>query len=169
MTGPRLTGTSGGAPLAAPPSGQPSIETTAIDSLQDVLRTEHAAVWSYALLIAFVPAAQAAGARKDVEAHRTLRDKIVQTLTQLGARPISAEPAYALPEPVTDALSAGRLAVTAEADVLAGWRSVLEHTENTPLRNAAFTALIECTARATRWRSLTQTSPVVPVLPGIIR
>jgi hypothetical protein len=145
------------------------LDDAAITALQAALAAEHAALWSYTLIVAFVPADQAAVARTDIEQHRTLRGQIEQTLTDVGARPVSAEPAYATPVPVTDALSAGRLAVTAEADVLAAWRSVLEHTTQVPLRAAAFKALAEGTARAERWRLATGTSPVIPPLPGITR
>jgi hypothetical protein len=145
------------------------IDDAAIAALQAALAAEHAALWSYTLVLAFVPADQAAVARSDIESHRTLRGQVEQTLTDVGARPVSAQPAYTTPVPVTDTVSAGRLAVAAEADVLAAWRSVLEHTEDVQLRAAAFKALTEGTGRAARWRAATGTLPVIPSLPGITR
>ncbi|MCE3555040.1 ferritin-like domain-containing protein [Pseudonocardia sp. RS11V-5] len=145
------------------------IDDEAITALQGALAAEHAALWSYTLILAFVPGDQAVEARQDITAHRTLRSQVEQTLTDVGARPVSAQPAYATPVPVTDALSAGKLAVTAEADALAAWRSVLEHTTNQQLRVAALTALSEGTVRASRWRAATGTAPVIPSLPGIVR
>jgi hypothetical protein len=145
------------------------IDDEAVNALQATLATEHAALWSYTLILAFVPDDQAAVARQDIAAHRTLRSQIEQTLTDVGTRPVSAQPAYATPVPVTDVLSAGRLAVTAEADALASWRSVLEHTTNQQLRIAALKALSEGTVRASRWRAATATAPVIPSLPGILR
>ncbi|MFR9804330.1 ferritin-like domain-containing protein [Pseudonocardia sp. RS010] len=145
------------------------IDDEAVDALQRALAAEHAALWSATLILAFVPEDQAAVAREDIAAHRALRSQIEQTLTDVGARPVSAQPAYDTPVPVTDALSAGRLAVTAEADALAAWRSVLEHTTNQQLRVAALKALTEGTVRASRWRAATGTVPTIPSLPGIVR
>jgi hypothetical protein len=150
-------------------SGAAKIEPSAVQALQAALAAEHAALWSYTLVVAWVPADQAAVARSDIEAHRTLRGQVEQTLTDLGARPVSAEPAYTTPAPVTDALSAGRLAAAAEADALAAWRSVLEQTQDVQLRTAGFKALVEGTGRAARWRAATGTTPAIPSLPGIIR
>jgi hypothetical protein len=145
------------------------ISDEAITALQGALAAEHAALWSYTLILAFVPSDQAAQARKDIEAHRTLRSQIEQTLTELGARPVSAQPAYSTPQPVTDALSAGRLAVAAEDDAMAAWRSVLEHTEEPQLRAAALKSLVEGTTRGARWRIATGTTPVIPPFPGVTR
>jgi len=145
------------------------LDPDTVAALQAALGAEHAALWSYTLILAFVPDDQARVARTDIVAHRTLRSQIEQTLTDVGARSVSAQPAYTTPVPVTDVLSAGRLAVTAEADVLAAWRSVLEHTTSVQLRAAAFKALAEGTSRAARWRLATGTTPVIPSLPGITR
>lgn len=145
------------------------VDDETITALQGALAAEHAALWSYTLVLAFVPADQAAVARQDIAAHRTLRSQTEQTLTDVGARPVSAQPAYATPAPVTDAQSAGRLAVTAEADALAAWRSVLEHTTSQQLRIAALKALSEGTVRASQWRAATGTTPTIPALPGIVR
>jgi hypothetical protein len=150
-------------------SSSPQISADAITALQGALAAEHAALWSYTLILAFVPPDQENQARQDIDAHRTLRSQIEQTLTDVGARPVSAQPAYATPEPVVDAPSAGRLAVTAETDALAAWRSVLEHTTDAQLRTAAFKALATGTVRVTRWRAATGMVPVVPSLPGLVR
>ncbi|GAA1829921.1 hypothetical protein GCM10009836_04750 [Pseudonocardia ailaonensis] len=150
-------------------SGAVALDQASIDSLQRVLAAEHAALWCYTLVLAFVPADQATQARKDIDEHRTLRTQVEQTLTDVGARPVSAQPAYATGVPVTDVLSAGRLIVTAENDVLAGWRSVLEQTTSQQLRVAALQALSAGVVRASRWRAATGTLPTVPALPGIER
>ena len=47
------------------------------------------------------PPAQVATARTDATAHRELRGRVEATLTQLGQRPVSAQPAYATPQPVS--------------------------------------------------------------------
>ncbi|MFC5993153.1 ferritin-like domain-containing protein [Pseudonocardia hispaniensis] len=144
-----------------------TIDEAAAGALQDALAAEHAALWVYPMIVVYLPTGQADQARADASAHRTLRAAIEQTLTDIGARPVSALPAYALPRPVTDTASAAALAVVAETDTLAAWRSVLEHTTDVPLRAAALAALTEGALRCTRWRRIAGQTPAVPVLPGL--
>ena len=152
---------------ATPPDdGKSTIDATATAALQDALATEHAALWCYSLAVAFLPRDQAQQARGDIDAHRTLRGAVEQTLTQVGAKPVSAQPAYATPQPVVDGPSAAGLAVVAETDALAAWRSVLERTTDKGLRKAALKALTETTLRCARWRKITNTAPTIPTFPG---
>jgi hypothetical protein len=146
--------------------GATRIDATAEAALQDALAAEHAALWCYSYAVAFLPAAQRAQARDDEEAHRGLRGQIEQTLTQIGARAVSAQPAYATPEPVTDGRSAAALVVVAETDALAAWRSVVERTPDRELRQAALKALTDGTLRCARWRVVVGTPPAIPVFPG---
>jgi hypothetical protein len=142
------------------------LDDVAVAALQDVLGTEHAALWSYALAVAYLSPQQVADARTDAAAHRELRAQIEVVLTQLGQRPVSAQPAYATPQPVTDAASAAGLLVTAETDAAAAWRSVLERSPNRAVRRKGLRALIETTARCARWRAAIGADPAVPVFPG---
>lgn len=137
-----------------------------VEALQRALAGEHAALWAYKMALAFVPPDWAARARTDIEAHTTLRGQITQTLSDVGQRPVSAQPAYAPPQPVVDAVSAGALLVAAETDAIAAWRSVLERSTSTALREAGLKAMTECTGRLAYWRTVTERSPVVPVFPG---
>jgi hypothetical protein len=146
--------------------GNVRLDDVAVGSLQDVLGTEHAALWSYALAIAFLKPEHVTTARADAAAHRELRGQIEATLTQLGQRPVSAQPAYATPQPVTDAASAAGLLVTAETDAAAAWRSVLERSADRSLRRAGLRALTDTAVRSARWRAVVGTRPAVPVFPG---
>ncbi|MHA6793313.1 ferritin-like domain-containing protein [Pseudonocardia bannensis] len=152
--------------MSSPQSPRSTIDDTAREALQVALAAEHAALWAYSLIVAFLPEAQVRRAREDAAAHRSLRGLVEQTLTDIGAKPVSAQPAYASPEPVTDTRSAGALAVVAETDAMAAWRSVLEHTTDAPLRKAALDALTQATLRCARWRSATGMAPAIPVFPG---
>ena len=147
-------------------SGSARLDDVAVGALQDALGTEHAALWSYALAVAFLSPSQVAAARVDAAAHRELRAQIEVTLTQLGQRPVSAQPAYATPQPVTDALSAAGLLATAETDAAAAWRYLLERSSDRALRRAGLKALTETAARCARWRGSAGTRPAVPVFPG---
>jgi hypothetical protein len=135
-------------------------------ALQDALATEHAALWCYSYAVAFLPRDQLAQAREAEQAHRTLRGRIEQTLTQIGARAVSAQPAYATPQPATDGLSAARLLVVAETDALSAWRSVVERTADRELRQAALGALTDGTVRCARWRWAVGDLPAIEPFPG---
>ena len=53
-----------------PPTGPSRIDKTAENALQEALAAEHAAVWCYTLIPAFLPADQVSTARSDAEDHR---------------------------------------------------------------------------------------------------
>ena len=142
------------------------IDETAIAALQDVLGTEHAALWAYSLAVVFLPPDQAAASRTDAAAHRELRGAVEVTLTQAGQRPVSAQPAYATPKPVVDAASAAGLLATAETDAAAAWRSLLERGSDRNLRRAGLDALTDTATRCARWRAVVGAVPAVPVFPG---
>ena len=144
----------------------PPLDDAAIDALQGALATEHAALWCYALAVAFLPPDQAAQARADADAHRNLRSRVAQTLTDVGKRPVSAQPAYATPWAVVDAASAAALAAVAESDTMAAWRSILERTTYVELRQVAITTLTAATVRLARWRTVNGDAPAVPDFPG---
>ena len=142
------------------------IDQATVEALQDTLAVEHAALWCYGLAVAFLEGTQRDRARDDEATHRELRAGLERVLTDAGLRPVSAQPAYATPGPVDGPASAARLLVVAEDDVLAAWRSLLEHTAEQPLRRAGMTALTRSTVRCARWRTVTGTDPAVPVFPG---
>lgn len=149
-----------------PGNDKSTIDAAATSALQDTLASEHAALWCYSLAVAFLPKDQIPQARNDIEAHRALRGAVETTLTQVGAKPVSAQPAYATPRPVVDGPSAAALAVVAETDAMAAWRSILERTTDKGLRKAALKALTETTLRCARWRLVTNTKPTIPTFPG---
>ncbi|MBD0747572.1 DUF4439 domain-containing protein, partial [Streptomyces sp. CBMA152] len=84
-------------------------------------------------------------------AHRARRDALTRTVRDLGATPVAAAPAYALPFPVPDAAAAVRLAAELE-DRVAGVYSDLVRAAGGPLRRDAAAALREAAVRAGRWR-----------------
>jgi hypothetical protein len=151
---------------SAPPTGPIRIDKAGVDALQDALAAEHAAVWSYTLIPAFLPPDQVAAARSDAEAHRALRGQLEQTLSDIGVQPVSAQPAYQTPEPVVDGPSAATLAVVAETDTLAAWRSVVERNRDRTLRQAALDVLTKGTLRAAVWRTVANDQPAILVFPG---
>lgn len=143
------------------------LDEESTDALQGALAAEHAALWCYGLAVAFLGPQNRAQAREDAEAHRTLRAAVETTLSQIGARAVSAQPAYAVPQPVVDAASAAALAVVAETDALGAWRSVIERSTDRPLRQAALDAMTQGTLRCARWRVVVGSPPAIPLFPGL--
>jgi hypothetical protein len=137
-----------------------------VAATQDALGAEHAALWVYGLVSAFLPGDFAAALQEGVSAHRARRDSLELLLSGAGQSPRAGEPAYVPPSPVTDQASALAVLVVAEADVTVAWRAVLERTDDRSLRSTALASLTDGAVRATRWRRAAGQSPATPALPG---
>jgi Domain of unknown function (DUF4439) len=142
-----------------------------VDALQGALAAEHAAIWVYGVVEALVSATVSGTLEGQLEqaatAHQARRDATERVLIDAGALPVPPEPGYLTPEPVTDAASALRLAITAETDAAAAWRSVVERSPADPgLRGTALDALTGAAVQATRWRATAGTSPLTVPFPG---
>ena len=134
-------------------SPAPAPHVAIVAAVQDALATEHAAVWAYGLVSAFVPPELADQVDEAATAHRARRDATERMLSDTGVEPVPAEPAYRTPSPVTDLAGALMLAVTAEGDTAAAWRSVIELSVQPRLRTTALDALVGAAVRASRWRA----------------
>jgi hypothetical protein len=88
----------------------------------------------------------------------------VVRLSTIGITPPAAQPAYALPVPVTDLASAQKVAVQLEERTAAIWRVALGPTSG-DARKLALDALIDCALRAARWRRATGADPGTVPLP----
>ncbi|MGH3771774.1 MAG: ferritin-like domain-containing protein [Pseudonocardiaceae bacterium] len=138
-----------------------------MDALQGALAAEHAAIWVYGVAGAFVTATLAGRLADAATAHQARRDATERMLIEAGAPPVPPEPGYLIPEPVTDAVSALRLAITAETDAAAAWRSVIERgTADPDLRGAALDALTGAAVRAAHWRAATGGTSLTVPFPG---
>ncbi|MEU9846318.1 ferritin-like domain-containing protein [Streptomyces sp. NPDC047985] len=121
------------------------------EAAQAALAAEHAAVYGYGVLGGRVAAGRRAEATAAYHAHRSRRDALVRTVRDLGAEPVAARAAYALPFAVPDAAAAVRLAAVLE-DRVADVYSDLVRAAEGPLRRQAADALRESAVRAVRWR-----------------
>ncbi|MFF3730488.1 ferritin-like domain-containing protein [Streptomyces sp. NPDC002476] len=118
---------------------------------QAALAAEHAAVYGYGMVGGRVAAGRRAEATAAYHAHRARRDALVRSLRDVGAEPVAARAAYALPFAVPDAAAAVRLAAVLE-DRVADVYSDLVRAAEGPLRRQAADALRESAVRAVRWR-----------------
>ncbi|XVV08028.1 ferritin-like domain-containing protein [Actinosynnema sp. CA-248983] len=136
-----------------------------MDAVQDALAAEHAAVWTYGLVSAFIEQ-QAAAVAEGALAHRSRRDTTERWLRDKAATPRPPAPAYLPPQPVDSAASAIAALIAVETDACVAWRGVLERTEDAELRKSSLDALTTSAIRATRWRKIAGVSPVSIALPG---
>ncbi|AUS80189.1 DUF4439 domain-containing protein [Actinoalloteichus sp. AHMU CJ021] len=149
------------------PSGTPlSPAAEATDAVQRALAAEHAAFWAYGLADAYLDEQHDGALAEGRTEHRRRRDEVEALLTAGGTNPVPAEPSYQTPEPVVDARPALVLVLTAETDVAAAWRYVLERTADGELRAAAFAALVDAARRAVGWRQALGLDPVTVAFPG---
>jgi hypothetical protein len=143
-----------------------AVPAAAAGSVQKALGAEHAAIWTYTLVSAFLPASFNAALSDGVTSHRARRDATERALTAGGATPKPAEAAYVPPQPVTDQASSLAVLALAESDATVAWRSVLENTDDADLRKSALEYLTASAVRATRWRKAAGTNPATPAMPG---
>jgi hypothetical protein len=148
------------------PSSAAPLPQEAADSVQAALGAEHAAVWVYSLVSAFLPDALDAAVAEGMAGHRARRDATERLLAAAGATPRPAEPAYLPPAAVNDQASAVNLLITSETDATVAWRAVLERTDSEELRRAALEALTAAAVRAARWRKKAGEAKIAPALPG---
>jgi hypothetical protein len=139
--------------------------TRADERLAAALVAEQAAIFGYGALGARLDAGTVALAQLAEAAHRSRRDALLVRLAGRGANAPAAEPAYALPFPVTDQSSALRLAVAIEERTGAVWLAALLDTDGDE-RRLAVDALSDCAVRATRIRRAASITPVTVAFPG---
>lgn len=135
------------------------------EQLTAALAAEYAAIFAYGPIGVRLKGDAVAEARTAEAAHRARRDALVVLLTNAGVDLPAAEPAYALPFPVTDAASALRLAIEVEERVAAAWRATLPVTTD-DLRRQALDGLTDCAVRAVRWRRRAGVTPATVAFPG---
>ena len=94
--------------------------TAGDEALAAALAAEHATIFGYGVAGARLAGQHLTAVREAEQVHRARRDTLLTRLIAASVQPPSAEPAYALPFPVTDAAGALRLAVHLEERTAAG-------------------------------------------------
>ncbi len=136
-----------------------------VESLRTALAAEHAAIFGYGVVGAFLTNGAQTTARQNEAQHRDRRDAAALRIEAGGGAIVPAEPAYALPFRVTDASGALRLAVALEEGAAGAWREALSATEGDD-RRFALDSLIACAVAATRWRAMAGVRPLTITFPG---
>lgn len=135
-------------------------------SLVDALEAEHAAVFGYGLVAAFIEPGRSAEVSADTAAHRARRDATIDALHAANVDPPVAAPGYTVPFPVTDPTQAAQLAAQIEADTAVAWRSVVERSRSESTRANAVEALTETALRCAKWRTVLGVTPPTVAFPG---
>ncbi|MFF0394049.1 ferritin-like domain-containing protein [Kitasatospora sp. NPDC004615] len=146
----------------ASPSPSPApvpLPTADADALQSALAAEHAAVYGYGVVGAFLPVGpQREDGRAAYAAHQARRDAWQRLLGTGGVSPTAAAPGYRLPFQVKDAATAAQLAAHLETQLTAAYADLCA---TTALRPQAAAALRESALRAVHWGA------DLPALPGL--
>lgn len=132
-----------------------------VAALQAALAAEHAAVYGYGVAGAMLTGAGQADARADWTAHQVARDRLEAMLTERGATPVAASPAYALPFPVTSAAAAIKLAAALENGVTRAYLGLVA-VSDAALRSFAAQAMQASANRAAAWSGSTVAFPGMP-------
>ncbi|MFI9409473.1 ferritin-like domain-containing protein [Nocardia gamkensis] len=135
-------------------------------ALTDALNAEYGAVYAYGVIAAYAAPERARLVAEHTAAHRARRDATVDALALGGATVPPPDAAYTAPFPVTDPISAARLAVTVESDTAVAWRSVVERGASMAIRRAGVEALTEAAVRLATWQSILGADPPTIAFPG---
>ncbi|GLW75172.1 hypothetical protein Kpho02_74690 [Kitasatospora phosalacinea] len=146
-------------PSPSASASAPAVPAADTAALQAALAAEHAAVYGYGVVGAFLPAGpQREDARATYAAHQARRDAWQRVLATGGASPTAAAPGYRLPFPVKDAATAVQLAAHLETQLTAAYADLAAAPT---YRDQAAAALRDCTLRAAHWGA------DLPALPGL--
>jgi len=133
-------------------------EPGATGALQAALAAEHAAVYGYGVVGAYLTGGSRAAATADWVAHQNARDELEAVLRSRGSRPGPAAIAYQLPIPVRTSGQAVSLAVILEERIATAYLRVV--ALSTPaLRELGALQVRESALRAAFWRGTTVAFP----------
>ena len=135
---------------------------TEIEALQATLAGEHAAVYGVGVAGGKMSGAKFRSATETFERHRDNRDKLSGLIAAAGETPVAAEPAYDLPQPVTNAVSASALILVIERRLAATYGDLVEAAEQPAVRRLAIDELLATAAAQVVWGG----APVA--LPGAV-
>jgi Domain of unknown function (DUF4439) len=134
-------------------------EPGATGALQAALAAEHAAVYGYGVVGAYLTGgSRAAAATADWVAHQNARDELEAMLRSRGSQPGPAAVAYQLPIPVRSPAQAVSLAVILEERIATAYLGLV--ALSTPaLRDLGALQVRESALRAAFWRGSTVAFP----------
>ena len=138
-----------------------------------MLAVEHGLLYGVQQALGFAVASGAVPATTEllqisIDAHRSLRDKLAETLDHWAVTPPAAADAYSLPATDRDTAGACRLAAAMEDRGGASWLEAVGRTSDRGLRAMCGDALTAAAVRAARYRTVLGSPPdqAAPSFPG---
>ncbi|TDD53757.1 DUF4439 domain-containing protein [Kribbella antibiotica] len=135
---------------------------TELEALQAALAGEHAALYGVGVAGGKLSGAKFNAASDAFDRHRDNRDKLSALITAANETPVAAEPAYDLPQPVTNAASAAALIVGIERRLAAVYGDLIEAAEQPAVRQLGIDQLLATASAQVVWGG----APVA--LPGAV-
>ncbi|MEV0801068.1 ferritin-like domain-containing protein [Kribbella sp. NPDC050281] len=115
---------------------------TEVEALQAALAGEHAALYGIGVAGGKLSGARFRSATDAYEQHRLNRDRLSQLVVAAGETPAAAEPAYDLPQAVTNAATAAALILLIERRLAAVYGDLVESAEKPAVRSFAVNGLL---------------------------
>jgi hypothetical protein len=112
------------------------------EALQAAIAGEHAALYGVGVAGGKLNGTQYRAATTLYEQHRKRRDQLADLLVEAGETPAAAEPAYDLPQAVTNAATAIGLVLVIERRLGAVYGDLVESAEQETVRAMAIQALM---------------------------
>ena len=130
-----------------------------VPALQAALQGENAAVFGYGQAAGALGGEELARARRDLDAHRSRRDRLRSLLIDASATPSPAAPEYVVP-PTPNASAARAVLADIESSLTAVYGDVVATSTGSALA-LGITAMTESAVRSARWGA------TVPAFPGM--
>lgn len=129
-----------------------------VRALQSALTAEHAAVYGYGVVGAYLTGGLQAAATSDWVAHQVARDQLEALLRSFGTQPAAAAVAYELPMTVRNSTQATALAVVLEDRIATAYLGLVALSDTT-IREFGALQVRASALRAAAWRGSTVAFP----------
>ena len=124
---------------------------TQLEALQAALAGEHAAMYGVGVAGGKLSGARFKAATDSYDQHRDNRDHLSALVVAAGETPVAAEPAYDLPQAVTNAASAAALVLLIERRLAAVYGDLVEAAEQPAIRAFAIESLLASASAQIAW------------------
>lgn len=138
-----------------------------LDALQAALAGEHACIYGYGLVGAYVSDSAEDLARDGYQIHRARRRELARQIELRHGQPVAALATYVVPTEVDDDPSARALAGLLEQRLAVLYADLIEATSVPALRELALATLIETSVLAARWTGDTVALPGIDESPEL--
>jgi len=122
-----------------------------VEGLQAALAGEHAALYGVGVAGGKLSGARFRDATDTFEVHRDNRDRLSALLVAAGETPVAAQPAYDLPQVVSNTSTATALVLLIERRIAAVYGDLVEAAEQPAVRTFAIETLLAYAASQLSW------------------